>query len=186
MSSIKLKHSSGNSVSITAPESNPAADRTLYVPSTANGTIRTTTTPGAILQVKIATLGSALNANSTSWADVGLSETITLASTSNKLLISASISPYLDGGNEQRYGMRILVTPSGGSSTVAIQNDYWAYRTDDDWKATADHHQALYSPSSIAELTVKAEYIRYGGNSDNVQVFTDTSVNTLLLQEVVG
>tara|TARA_R100000781_G_scaffold110792_1_gene76502 strand:+ start:26 stop:628 length:603 start_codon:yes stop_codon:yes gene_type:complete len=141
---------------------------------------------GHIIQVKMAVLGSALNDNNTSWSDIGLSETITLASTSNKLLISASISPYLDGGNEQRYGMRILVTPSGGSSGTAIQNDYWAYRTDDDWKATADHHQALYSPSSTAELTVKAEYIRYGGNSDNVQVFTDTSVNTLLLQEVAG
>ena len=187
MSSIKLKHSSGNGVSITAPESNPAADRTLYVPSTANGTIRTTTTPGAILQVKIATLGSSLNASSTSWADVGLSDTITLASTSNKLLISVSMSPYLDGGGEQRFGMRILVTPSGGSSTVVIQDDYFCYRTSDDWKATADHHQALHSPSSTAVLTVKAEYIRYGDNSQNLQMFASaTSTNTLLLQEVAA
>ena len=142
---------------------------------------------GAILQVKIAALGSALNASPTSWTDIGLSETITLASTSNKVLISVSMSPYLDGGSEQRFGMRILVTPSGGSSTVAIQDDYWCYRTDGDWKATADHHQALYSPSSTAALTVKAEYIRYGGNSDNVQMFsTATSTNTLLLQEVAG
>ena len=43
MSAIKLKHSSGGAVSIAAPESNPASDRTLYVPSNANGTILTTT-----------------------------------------------------------------------------------------------------------------------------------------------
>jgi len=43
MSKIKLPHASGNSVSIAAPESNPAADRTLYLPSNADGTILTTT-----------------------------------------------------------------------------------------------------------------------------------------------
>ena len=39
MSAIKLPHASGNSVSIAAPEANPAADRTLYLPSNADGTI---------------------------------------------------------------------------------------------------------------------------------------------------
>ena len=187
MSSIKLKHSSGNGVSIAAPESNPASDRTLYVPSNANGTILTNTTPGCILQVKLVALGSDLGGSPTSWSDVGISGTITLASTSNKLLISSSMSPYLDGGGEQRFGMRILVTPSGGSSATAIQDDYFCYRTSDDWKATADHHQALHSPSSTAVLTVKAEYIRYGDNSQNLQMFASaTSTNTLLLQEVAA
>ena len=50
MSSIKLPHSSGNAVSIAAPQSNPASDRTLYVPSNADGTILTTTS-GSSLQV---------------------------------------------------------------------------------------------------------------------------------------
>jgi len=39
MSKIKLPHASGNSVSIAAPQSNPASDRTLYLPDTADGTI---------------------------------------------------------------------------------------------------------------------------------------------------
>ena len=51
MSSIKLPHASGNAVSIAGPESNPTSDRTLYVPSNADGTILTNTTPGCILQV---------------------------------------------------------------------------------------------------------------------------------------
>ena len=37
--SIKLKHASGNGVIIAAPSSNPAADRTLTLPSDADGTI---------------------------------------------------------------------------------------------------------------------------------------------------
>jgi len=39
MSSLKLKHSGGNSVSIAAPSSNPAANRTLTVDGSADGNI---------------------------------------------------------------------------------------------------------------------------------------------------
>ena len=46
MSSIKLKHASGNGVSITAPSSNPAADRTLELPSDADGIIAKTDASG--------------------------------------------------------------------------------------------------------------------------------------------
>tara|TARA_S200000501_G_scaffold322830_1_gene319052 strand:- start:549 stop:1148 length:600 start_codon:yes stop_codon:yes gene_type:complete len=40
--SIKLKHASGNGVIISAPSSNPAADRTLTLPSDADGTVAKT------------------------------------------------------------------------------------------------------------------------------------------------
>ena len=54
MSSIKLKHSGGNSVILSAPSSNPAADRTITLPGTANGELLTTTNPkdGNIIQVQ--------------------------------------------------------------------------------------------------------------------------------------
>jgi len=56
MSQIKLKHSGGNSVIIAAPDSNPASDRTLKLPSDADGTILTTNSSvGKILQVVQAT-----------------------------------------------------------------------------------------------------------------------------------
>ena len=50
MSSIQLKHSGGNGVSIAAPSCNPASNRTLTVPSNADGTILTSTS-GSSLQV---------------------------------------------------------------------------------------------------------------------------------------
>ncbi len=53
MSAIRLPHGSGNSVSIAAPEANPAADRTLYLPSNANGTVLTDSTPGTIIQTVV-------------------------------------------------------------------------------------------------------------------------------------
>ena len=47
MSNIKLVHSGGNSVSIAAPDSNPASNRTLKLPSNADGNIITSTSPDA-------------------------------------------------------------------------------------------------------------------------------------------
>ncbi len=46
MSSIKLKHSGGNSVIIAAPSSNPASDRTLTLPTGGDGVICTTVDRG--------------------------------------------------------------------------------------------------------------------------------------------
>tara|TARA_Y100000004_G_C8846044_1_gene382605 strand:+ start:16 stop:840 length:825 start_codon:yes stop_codon:yes gene_type:complete len=48
MSSIKLKHASGNGVIISAPSSNPAADRTLELPSDSDGVIAKTDADGNI------------------------------------------------------------------------------------------------------------------------------------------
>ena len=61
MSSIKLVHSGGNSVTIAAPDSNPGSNRTLKVPSDADGTIITTGSPappatGSVIQVVNMTL----------------------------------------------------------------------------------------------------------------------------------
>tara|TARA_B100000287_G_scaffold261020_1_gene245588 strand:+ start:483 stop:1157 length:675 start_codon:yes stop_codon:yes gene_type:complete len=50
VSNIKLVHSGGNSVTIAAPDSNPAANRTLKLPSNADGNILTSTS-GSPLQV---------------------------------------------------------------------------------------------------------------------------------------
>jgi len=139
---------------------------------------------GKILQSKIGTLSQALNGNSGSWSDMGISQTITLSSTSNKLLITLSTTPYLGGGSEERFGMQVVYTPSGGSTTTAIQDNYYAYRTSDDWKSSSGHHQALVSPSSTAEITVKAQYKRYSGG-DTLHLFSsNVSTDTILLQEV--
>ena len=47
--SIKLKHASGNGVIIAAPSSNPAADRTLTLPSDADGVIAKTDASGNLV-----------------------------------------------------------------------------------------------------------------------------------------
>ena len=126
MSSIKLKHSGGNSVIIAAPDSNPASDRTLKLPSDADGTILTTTNPkaGNIIQVVQTTKTDTFTTTSTSFTDItGMSVSITPSSTSNKILISVDIN--YGGGNFNFYcnllrGSTILNAPSSGNNPCTV------------------------------------------------------------------
>ena len=157
--------------------------------SASGGSLKGTWTGvGKVLQTKMASLGSDLNTGSTSWVDTGLSETITLASTSNKVLVTLSTTPYIGGGSEERFRLNILCTPSGGSETTILEDNYYCYRTSDDWKSSSGHHQVLYSPSSTAELTINVKVVRASGG-DNLwwgRHATDASNNTLIVQEIAA
>ena len=161
---------------------------TLSVDTIHNSSGASPTGVGKIIQTKIGSLASDFAGGSTSYADLGISQTITLASTSNKLLIHLSTTPYLGGTSGEEYQLKVIVTPSGGSDATVIHDRYYAYRTNDDWKASSGFHQALYSPSSTAELTVTAQYKRESG-SDNMHLWGATnapSTNTLILHEVAA
>jgi len=151
MSSLKLKHSGGNSVIIAAPSSNPAADRTITLPSTDSGTLLTTTNPkpGNVIQVVQLNLDGAITTTSTSFIDVsGLTQNITTTG-SNKVLVEVQLfvsntgehyytflkllrgSTELQetvrmqdssGGNSGGYvGMTVLDSPGAGTHTYKVQ-----------------------------------------------------------------
>ena len=88
MSSIKLKHSGGNSVIIAAPSSNPASDRTLTLPGDADGTILTSNSDtGKILQVVSVSTTSTVSNTTETYADTGLTATISISSGSKVLVL---------------------------------------------------------------------------------------------------
>ena len=93
MSSLKLKHSGGNGVIIAAPSSNPLSDRTLTVPSNADGTILTTTNPkaGNIIQVVHTKKTDAFTTTSQTYVDL-MTATITPSVNSNKILIRYGVN----------------------------------------------------------------------------------------------
>jgi len=102
MSSIKLKHSGGNSVSIAAPASNPAADRTLLLPSDANSTIDTLDRVGNILQTKYIQLTCAnTEATNTTFGTTpeaiidGCLTSIQITNTASKILVTYSGLPVI-------------------------------------------------------------------------------------------
>jgi len=102
MSQIKLKHSGGNSVIIAAPDSNPASDRTLKLPSDVDSTIDTLKRQYNVLQVL-----STTKTDTASQASLGagqywdlssiLKVDITPSSASNKILITGHVNFQHDG-----------------------------------------------------------------------------------------
>ena len=104
MSQIKLKHSGGNSVIIAAPDSNPASDRTLKLPSDGDGTILTTNSSvGKILQVVSTTKTDTFSESSVDEGEhtgAAISVTITPSATSSKIFVMASLNIGLDNDNE--------------------------------------------------------------------------------------
>lgn len=199
MSSIKLKHSGGNSVIIAAPSSNPASDRTLTLPSNADGTVLTTTNPkaGNIIQVLQSTFTAATSTSSTSLVDTGLSASITPSSTSNKVLIMYAL--YMSVNSDEYSGRTSIVR---GSTEIFIGDAISSSR-----RATAfmwpnsgrdPHfvgHQFLDSPSTTSATTYK---IQYASNYSSQTVYIgrstigvagtahSTTPASLIVMEVAG
>ena len=88
MSNIKLVHSGGNSVSITAPDSNPSSNRTIKLPNDENGQIITTARAGTILQtVYNSTTGEGQTQSSSFQNFTSLATNITPVSSTSHLWI---------------------------------------------------------------------------------------------------
>ena len=118
MSQIKLLHSGGNGVIISAPDSNPASDRTLKLPSDADGTILTTNSSvGKILQVVHASFSTETSIASTSFTDTGLTATITPSSASNKILVIVSSNLQFSRGQASASGGVRVRRVTGGVDT---------------------------------------------------------------------
>ena len=118
MSQIKLLHSGGNGVIIAAPDSNPASDRTLKLPSDGDGTILTTNSSvGKILQVvESADYSSQTSTSSTTFQDTGITATITPSSSSSKVLVLCGGDTWIQGTGYNVFGEVRLVR---GSTEIA-------------------------------------------------------------------
>ena len=120
MSQIKLKHSGGNSVSIAAPDSNPASDRTLKLPSDGDGTILTSNSSvGKILQLKSVTKTdtASVTDNATPQDISGLSITLTPASASSKFYITGKVQMSLEYATTGGIHINVNGTVVGNADT---------------------------------------------------------------------
>ena len=133
MSQIKLLHSGGNGVSIVAPDSNPASDRTLKLPSDVNSTIDTLNRAGNILQVVQTVKTDTTSINTIdSWTDIsGMSVSITPSSSSNKILVTAVANTSAYQGSYyilrlEKNGTPIATGDSSGNRSLGyFGQGYW-------------------------------------------------------------
>tara|TARA_R100001460_G_scaffold9582_2_gene22969 strand:- start:227 stop:847 length:621 start_codon:yes stop_codon:yes gene_type:complete len=206
MSQIKLKHSGGNSVIIAAPDSNPASDRTLKLPSNADGTVLTTTNPkaGNIIQVVSTTKTDSFSTTSSSYVDItGMTVSITPQSNNSKILLEVILNY---GGAVNMYGgIKVLrdSTHIGVSTAVSLGNQVNASfglgtlsadSVNSDFKLLTAAFKILDTPSTTNAITYKLQVYTRGtvefnlnrpnGNHNDVYVIGGTS--SITAQEVAG
>ena len=197
MSSIKLKHSGGNSVIIAAPSSNPASDRTLTLPSNADGTMLTTTNPkaGNIIQVLQAVKTDTFSTSSAGFSTItGLEISITPSSSSNKILIHYDANVSGDDLSMVRLvrGSTAIAIGDASSSRQRITQGGQFQGGNND-KVAVYSGSFLDSPSSTSSLTYKLQVYRHGGTirvnttfNDADASYTGRGISTITVMEVAG
>ena len=192
MSQIKLLHSGGNGVILSAPDSNPASDRTLKLPGDADGTIATTATAGKILQVvTFAKTDTSSLTMTTSYQDVsGYSLSITPSATNSKIILSGSI--VINCSDNYGYG-QFVRSIGGGSYSVPTnwQGDASGNRTRNQFGALYrmgghDAYEYVIQPMSIyavdtdhnttSAITYKLQF-KTKDSSSRVVYFNRSEVN---------
>jgi len=204
MSQIKLVHSGGNGVIISAPSSNPAANRTITLPGNADGEMLTTTNPktGNIIQVVSVTKTDTASFSISGQGEydyTSFSVSITPSSNSNKVLLTGFVTCSLSGGEQDvKYFIK-----RGGSTIDAARGDADGSRSrvtagnySNDYVLTSIPINFLDSPATTSAVTYnlgfrhtssvsRTFYInRMPSSNDNAQYSRGAS--TITLMEVAG
>ena len=167
MSSIKLKHSGGNSVIIAAPSSNPASDRTLTLPSNANGTVLTTTNPksGTIVQKKIFHAATNTYSTSQSYVETVVTGSITPESSSSKIIITVCVPVWPAAGSY----LHVQLRSSGGNTNNDIGTWGDAYATNGSGGASYNSMYQWYhtTHNTTSAITYKIFCKKQDSNGNN-------------------
>ena len=180
MSSLKLKHSGGNSVSIAAPSSNPAANRTLTVPSNADGTILTTGSSdadrykaGEVVQVVTSEFnpimtssgGPFTNGTYTSLTATGLTAAITPKFADSKIIFDTSIYCNLnDEDGYTRWDVYDSTNSRSFHSNSYIAAGHYNLATDD-WENV--HIRCVGTPANTNAMTLQVRVKVFSGGTLN-------------------
>jgi hypothetical protein len=124
---------------------------------------------GAILQVVQATKTDTASVTGGTFADVGLSASITPSSSSNKILVlvQANIGGslgYSRKGRLMRNSTAIHIGDSGGNRPQATAEENGSYAGNADYNSGQVIMNFLDSPSTTSATTYKVQYASYGSN----------------------
>ena len=169
MASIKLKHSGGNGVIIAAPSSNPASDRTITLPSTADGTMLTTTNPSSktVIQAKCSAASSAGQISSTadSYEDVTGIDLVITPLFSNSTMILVTNFHVSTAASNRNASLRLTFDHSAISQT-AVDSNQDGYSINNGAGSFDGFGTMIYthSPSTTNEITYRLQFRNVGGS----------------------
>ena len=201
MSQIKLKHSGGNSVIIAAPDSNPASDRTLKLPSDGDGTILTTNSSvGKTLQtIMVEKTDVTSFSGGTTRADIsGITVNITPSATNSKILIHSTLN-FCGRAGQYAFGLYLMrdstdlakgdASSSRNRTTIGGQSD------GSDYFMRPLNYAYLDSPNTTSQVTYKWQWNdpyhnqtiylnRSYGDAD--YAYSPRGASNIIVQEIAG
>lgn len=191
MSPLRMNGSTSGNVSLDAPA--VAGNNTLILPGgngtsgqalTTNGSgVLSWSNIGKVVQVVMGTATAMVSSSSTTYADTGLTATITPTSSSSKILVLVTQSGCWKSSANAGNGLSLqLVTPSTA----------WIFASDVGYTATAVENligscsfNYLDSPATTAACTYKTQF-RQRIAAASVQVQTNGVISSIILAELAS
>ena len=184
MSIVLLGSTSG---SITLQEPAVAGSTVLSLPAV-SGTILTTTSPkaGNVIQVVSATYGTQISSSSSTWADTGLTASITPTSSSSKILVITQLQACGKQTGNTYLGVKLV----RGSTDIQIMESLAGYdnSTGANWIGSISSTY-LDSPATTSNTTYKIQFIS-AANVATVYINGNSGgllpVSTITLMEIAA
>tara|TARA_Y100001937_G_scaffold109242_1_gene153699 strand:- start:41 stop:511 length:471 start_codon:yes stop_codon:yes gene_type:complete len=134
---------------------------------------------GHVVQVVQGSTNTAMTSASTSYADTGLTATITPTSTSSKVLVRISQHYRFD-----RYGFSIKIM-RGSTNVHAPVNTYQVYSSDLNTNLRGYlNYEVLDAPSSTSALTYKTQVILNTSSGTGLQIQGNDFFSFMTLMEI--
>ena len=180
MSNIKLVHSGGNSVSITAPDSNPASNRTLKLPSDENGQIITSDRSGTTLQRQFKYLtntGQLTKGGAIGELNSDLRIDFTPKAADSNLLMEFDTSYVSPNSTNLYYCLFYDVTNSAGVSIPAAAGSrvrcHWTQRSTP-FDVNDNNHISMRIVTPANNTNARTYTIHFGSEGATAQFFVST------------
>jgi len=178
---VKLAVASGGSIELVP--TNTASNFTVTVPAV-TATMLTTASAGTVLQVVNATYATYGSTTSTSYADTGLTASITPTSASNKILVIVSLSGVGKSGFNTNAKYQLV---RGATAILGIDNGTGFTNTTGYGMCSATANY-LDSPATTSATTYKVQYgIDTSGGTAYIN-FSQNAVttSTITLMEIAA
>ena len=145
-----------------------------------NGVVLPTTSFGKVLQVVSATYAITVSSTSATYADTGLSATITPSSVSSKILVIVSQSGVAKAGGNTGVGIRVLRTSTniGNIGSAVAANGSTATNSIGSVSGTI-----LDTPATTSAVTYKTQFANVSA-AGTALVQADSDLSTITLMEI--
>jgi hypothetical protein len=183
LSSVIIAGDTSGTVTLAAPA--VAGTTTLTLPATSGTVVTTGNIPtGSVLQVVNATYSTAASNSTSTYADTGLTASITPSSSSNKILVLVNQAGV--GKDTGNISSSVYVKLLRNSTDICVFTITGAYTQSNSYNLGFSASTSyLDSPATTSAVTYKTQFAN-GQNAASVRVQTDNSTSTITLMEIKG